>query len=518
MVEMDNQEVNGGGSRIAENTIFLALSNAGSLIFTLIQLAILSRFLRREVFGLFVALRGFSLLLATVALLGLRQVLIRYFPSCQQRSQRNKAVGLFLFSTLVVLAAGAAIYATGGWWESLIPGKVSSYGLEGELLYWVILASIALGLKMLLYGGFNGLRVMRFQMIFELVYLAALTTFIVYSRESLSVLYLFKAIFILSALVFISGIPVLICQIMKHIPSRITRRVEGVELPPLFSYWMGALTMSLVALAFTDVDRFVMSSLLPLTAVSLFHVASRINSLLKRFLAIPVVAAQPEITRVYEEGRWDKISVRIGLFTKLILLISLSAIGITAVIGRDVIHIISGPEYSGAYLVMLILLLTVPLAAISAPLIAAMRGLNHIKWAVLCDFIWMACYFGTFAFFVSWWGISGMAVAQVVASLGQLALAVYVARRERFYGSFSEGVAKFLFCLVPVVGAGIFVASLWRVWGSLMVVVVSPFVLKMLLSSLNVFEPGEKRKIIELVPVALPRRLVCWFISAKGLC
>ena len=121
------------------------------------------------------------------------------------------------------------------------------------------------------------------------------------------------------------------------------------------------------ALAFTDVDRFVMSSVLPMAAISLFHVASRVDALLKRFLALPVLAAQPEITRVYEEGRWTDIASRITLFTKGMVVAALFCTALFAVIGRDIIVLLSGGAYAAAYRVFLVLLPTVPVAAVVLP-------------------------------------------------------------------------------------------------------------------------------------------------------
>ena len=78
-------------SKIAENTIFLTVSGAASVLFTLAQLSILSRFLSVDDYGLFVTLRGFSLLLGAIILLGLPQVLVRFFPTFEARSEARKA-------------------------------------------------------------------------------------------------------------------------------------------------------------------------------------------------------------------------------------------------------------------------------------------------------------------------------------------------------------------------------------------------------------------------------------------
>ena len=77
-------------SKIAENTIFLAVSGAAGVVFTLAQLALLSRFMDVNEFGLLVTLRGFSLLLATAILVGLPQVLVRFLPTFASRGDRSR--------------------------------------------------------------------------------------------------------------------------------------------------------------------------------------------------------------------------------------------------------------------------------------------------------------------------------------------------------------------------------------------------------------------------------------------
>ena len=75
-------------SRLAGNAISLTIAGAVGMLFTLIQLSILSRYLDGDSFGLFVALRGFSLLFSTLILAGLPQAIIRFFPSYQKKIGR----------------------------------------------------------------------------------------------------------------------------------------------------------------------------------------------------------------------------------------------------------------------------------------------------------------------------------------------------------------------------------------------------------------------------------------------
>jgi O-antigen/teichoic acid export membrane protein len=502
-------------SKIAENTIFLTASGVASVIFTLVQLSILSRFLSGDDFGLFVTLRGFSLLLGAVILLGLPQVLVRFFPTFEARNEAGKAILIFFLSSAVVAVLGAALYFASGFWERLMPAGLRGLIASRELVAWLALSSVTLALKMLLYGGFNGLREMRLQMLLEIVYLAVFTAYMVVERDRLTVELLFAAMFVLNLGVFLAGIPLLVKRSRRGAPPA-GAAPAGIVVPTHFSYWTGSFCLSIVALAFTDVDRFVMSSVLPMAAISLFHVASRVDVLLKRFLGLPVLAAQPEITRVYEEGRWDDIAARIGLFTKGLVAGALLCTALFAVIGRDVIVLLSGKTYAASYRILLILLFTVPLAAVSAPLMATMRSLHFIKWAVVCDFLWMAGYFGTFVPFVSAMGVEGMAVSQVLASIVQMAAAILLAKRGRFFGGIDPRLGRLLAALVVVAACGMFATSRVHLYASLVFVAAAPFAARFIIARLGIFEPGEKEQIIDLVKIKSGRRIAAWMLSAAN--
>lgn len=502
-------------SKIAENTIFLTVSGAASVVFTLVQLGILSRALSEDTFGLFVTLRGFSLLLGAAILVGLPQVLVRFLPTFEARTEPRKSIFIFFVSTAIVCVLGVALYAASGLWERMIPSGVRGLITSPGVIVWLALSSVTLALKMLLYGGFNGLREMRMQMLLELVFLALFTGYLIVEREKLSVELLFAALFVLNGGVFIVGVPVFVRQARRHCADVSAAAAGGIVVPNLFAYWAGSICLSVVALAFTDVDRFVMSSVLPMAAISLFHVASRVDVLLKRFLGLPILAAQPEITRVYEEGRWDAIAGRIGLFTKGIVTASLFCTALFAVIGRDVIIILAGSTYADSYRILLLLLPTVPLAAISAPLLATMRSLHFIKWAVLCDFLWMATYFGTFFLFVSAMGVEGMALAQVLASLIQMAAAIILSKRERFFGGVDPRLGVLLVALAVVTACGMLVTSRVATVASIVFLVLSPFAAKAMIRRLRIFDPLETGQILNLVTVKAGRRVAAWILSAE---
>jgi O-antigen/teichoic acid export membrane protein len=502
-------------SRIVENSVSLTVNGFCSLFFTVIQLGVLSRFLGGDLFGLFVSLRGFSLLLGTVVLVGLPQVFIRFLPSYQSRGRRGAAVLLFLCSLSAILIIGGMLYGGSHLWIGLIPGRIRQLSADPQTMRWLIIASVALAAKMLLYGAFSGLREMKMQMILEFVYSLAFTLFIVASRSTLDVTVLFRAIGLLNALTFLVGAPLFFYLLFRLIPASGTPAEGEIVLPALMPYWLGSLVLSFVALAFTDVDRFVMSLALPVSAISVFHVASRINFILKRFLGIPILAAQPEITRVFEEGRADILTDKIRLFTKVTLVSSFFLIGLFAVIGRDVIRLISGEAFLDAYVVLLLLLPTVPIAAISAPLLATMRSLNYMKWAILCDCLWMVFYFGSFFFFVRLMGVKGMAVSQIIASIAQMLVAVRFARGEGFYGGVGKRIGRVLTVLLVAAPIGILATHIGGLPVSIVIAALSPFMGRHLVRRLKVIETSERNEMLDMIPVRFGKRAVGWLVPPE---
>lgn len=184
MVEMVEEEIIRGRSKIAGNSVSLAVSGAAGMVFTLVQLSILSRTLGGELFGAYAALRGFSLFLATIILIGLPQVIIRFLPSFQNRGEVARALRLFIYSSIVVLSIGLLIFFSLDRLKSILSDRQTAF-LTDEILFWMAVSSVTIALKLILYGGFSGLREMRLQMIFEICYLAALTGLIVIFQQSL---------------------------------------------------------------------------------------------------------------------------------------------------------------------------------------------------------------------------------------------------------------------------------------------------------------------------------------------
>ncbi len=513
MARVAEETVDRGRSKIAENTAALVVAGVLQIVFTLVQLGVLSRYLGGERFGLYVALRGFSLLLTTVVLVGFPQVLIRYLPSFQKRGRRGSAAAWYLVFSMAVIVLGTALLMTMKKWTGIMPDSLAA---PEDTVRWMVLASVALAMKLILYGGFSGLREMRLQMIFEVAFQVLFTGLILLRLGSLDVKFLFIALFALNSLVWLAGTPAYMNILRKSFSAGEEKRAGGIVLPSPAGYWGSALALSYAALAFSDVDRFVMSSLLPVAAISIYHIASRINQLIKRFLGFPVVALQPELTRIYEEGRWDDLSGRIGLFTKASVIAALALSAIAAATGGVMIQLISGSGYEGAYRILLVLLPTVPAAAFIAPLTAAMKGLHYMKWAVVCDLSWMIVYFAGLFILVPRIGLIGTAVSQVAASSVQALTAVILSRRENLYTR-GGGPAMLRALVVSVIfGAGGAAAcAAWGLPAAAACIVLAPFLLRIAVKRLSLFDSDEAHTLVELLRGRPGSGLVRWILSLE---
>lgn len=504
-----------GRSRIAENTVALTVAGLAQMAFTLVQLGVLSRHLGSGPFGVFVALKGFALLLSTVMLAGFPQALLRFLPSFQSRGRRRGAVGWFVLFSALATALGALLYLSAWRWIGWMPGGVRE-AAGTATARWLVLAATALALKQLLFGGLSGLREMRVQMVFELCYQVLLTAFMLAWRLRLDVGALLAAIFVLNAAVWLAGVPVYVALVRRTFLREPPPPQTDIVTPAPVAYWGSAAILSVSALAFTDVDRFIMAALVPVSAIPVFHIASRINQLIKRFLGFPIVAMQPEVTRIYEEGRWNDLGARIALFTRVSVVAALACAALAAAVGREMIVLISGAGYAGAYRLLLLLLPTVPAAAFTAPLTASMRALHFMWWAVMCDLSWMIVYVAGMFMLVPVVGLAGVALAQLAAYAVYAAIAVAFARR-RFPRGAAGGRGIFGISVLAAVfaAAGGLACAAWGLPAAAACAALAPLLLRLALRRLAVFDRDEAAAIAALVPAGPARSAVTWVLALE---
>jgi O-antigen/teichoic acid export membrane protein len=407
-------------SRFLPNTAALGVTTAATALLTLVQVKILAGHLSRETFGLFLALRGLSLLLALAAANGLPQLLVRYLPEHEARAQRRAGIALSAGCALAFAAVMAAVILVVGRRDAVFAGAPRAL-IATPFLFWFYATTVGTGFKLLVYGALNGMRRLEVQTALETTLLVVQVAWIWTMRDALSVPALFRILGTVSLVGAALGV-VLWAVLLARGGTRGEAGVSS-HAGAYARYWLGALGLSAVAVAFSDVDRYVLSAVLALESVSLFHVGSRIARLANRLLAVPVLAFQPEVTRIDAEGRADRATRATEVFLKFsVALAVLLAAGLITC-ATEIIRVVSSGEYLPARGLLYLLALSVPLSAITAPLTTVMKARDRVHAAAACDLGWALVYLGGVLALGRALGVIGAGLAQLAACGVQLALA-----------------------------------------------------------------------------------------------
>jgi O-antigen/teichoic acid export membrane protein len=438
-------------SRFVGNTVSLAVSTAVSTVLTLVQMKILAAYVPLALFGLFASLRGLSLLVSILAANGFPQALVRFLPEHAARSERGVARRASVVAVTATLAAGALMIAGMVALRGVFFRQVPAAELTSPLIAWFAVTTLAVALKLVLYGGFNGLRRFGSQTVLETLALAVQAAWMWHERSSLDLLRLFEIVGITSAVTALVAVPWYAVRLVSDVQS-------GEAKPSTVSYahyWAGAVGLSVVAIAFSDVDRWVLSNVLALEVLSLFHVASRIVRLANRFIAIPVLTLQPEITRMRAEGRGAEVAVVASAFFKASVMMGAFAAAGIAACASPLIEIASGRAFLAAQMTLILMAVSIPLTAMTAPLTAVMKALDGVRAAFYCDLAWACVYVVLMLLCASSFGLMGTAWAQLAACAAQLGVALRLATVR------PSGANVFRTLLRSVLCAGIAFAPAW---------------------------------------------------------
>lgn len=430
-------------SRFFGNTAALVASTALGTALALAQMKILAVVLPLATFGLFASLRGLSLLVAMLAANGFPQLLTRYLPEHAARGERaaasRAAAGALTLTALSCAVLLAAVVAAG----SVFFAKVPVDALDARLIFWFAVTTFAVAIKLVVYGGFNGLRRFGSQTVFETGTLLAQVVWMALEADRLTPSRLFEIVGVTSLVAALAATP--------WLAGRLRRDVAPASGAPESSasyrgYWLGAAGLSVVALAFTDADRWVLSNVLALEALSLFHVASRVSRLANRFIALPVLAFQPEVTRVASEGRADVVASSTRAFFKASVVASVFAAAAIAVYARDLILLASNGDFLGARPTLWLLAASIPLSAMTAPLTAVMKALDGVRAALVCDLVWACLYVILLVTLAGPMGVAGAGVAQLAACAAQFALAARLASVKPRASEVASSLARVVVC------------------------------------------------------------------------
>lgn len=428
-------------SRFVGNTAALAISTVLATVLTVLQMRILAASLPMATFGLFASLRGLSLLVSMLAANGFPQLLTRFLPEHAARGARSAAVRASA-AAVVLTALGCVVLLA-----LVIVARRSFFShvpvpeLDARLLLWFSVTTVAVAIKLVVYGGFNGLRRFGSQTMFETGALVVQVGWMALEADRLTLTRLFEIVGVTSLFVPLVALPWFAARLRRDVVAGAAGASTSIR-----SYWWGAVGLSIVALAFSDADRWVLSNVLALEALSLFHVASRIARLANRFIAIPVLAFQPEITRVASEGRGQVVDLSTRAFFKASVAASMFAAAAIAVYASDLIRLASNDAFLGARPTLWLLAASVPLSAMTAPLTAVMKSLDGVRAALVCDLVWACAYLSLLLLLAGPLGVAGAGVATLVACVLQLAVAARLASVKPHFGDALASLAKALVC------------------------------------------------------------------------
>jgi O-antigen/teichoic acid export membrane protein len=420
-------------SRFVSNTAALATSAVVSTALALAQVKILAAYLLPDSFGLFAAMRGFSLLVAMLAANGFPQLLVRFLPFQESKGQFARAIvlsGICFFAPLFLLTVFVfVIEANRPFFLDFLPSEWLRRSAEsGELFLWFYATTLGVTLKLVLYGGLNGLRRLPVQVSLELASLAVQVAWIYAWRDQLTLARLFMILGVTSLAASAVGVPWYFARVHRDVSSKGPDDGRGDVGVGYRDYWIGAAGMSLVALAFTDVDRYVLSGVLAMEILSQFHIGSRVLRLANRFLAVPVLAFQPEISRLDAERRDSSIASSTAVFFKFNATIATAVAFALVALAPEIIRFVSNARYDAASPLLRILAVSIPLTAMTAPVTAVMKALDQVRRALYCDLAWAVAYVALLLLLGSAYGLVGAGAAQVAACSVQLMLALLLSR------------------------------------------------------------------------------------------
>jgi len=419
-------------SRFVSNTTALGVAAVLTTILTLAQVKILAGFLSKGAFGLFASLRGLSLLFSMVAANGLPQLLTRFLPSLQVEGRKASMLQISLVSIAVASGLLVLCVAFVHLFRASVFADVDPNVGGGAFMFWFYATTVGVALKLVIYGGFGGLRRMDAQVILETVSMAIQIVWLFIIRDELSVSAAFRVFGVVSVATVIVGLPWFLVLSTRDATGVVEPRPAiPSERAVYLKYWVGATGLSIVAMAFTDVDRYILSQVIAFEVLGLFHVASRIAHIAKRFLGLPALAFQPEVTRLDAEGRDADVRLSTRVFVKFNIVVSVLTAGLVIVYAPEIIRVVASSEYLDAFWLVVLFALSVPLSAMTAPLTTLMKARDEVVAAFWCDLVWALSYVIALVALTSSIGIIGAGVAMFVACVAQLVTAVGLSRLPR---------------------------------------------------------------------------------------
>jgi O-antigen/teichoic acid export membrane protein len=283
-------------------------------------------------------------------------------------------------------------------------------------------------LKLVLYGGLNGLRRLAFQVLLETTSLAAVLVWFVVARDHLTLAVLFEILGVVNLVTAAVGFVPFVVYVIRATEGPRRAPTERTSRTGYMSYLGWAVGLSLVAIAFSDADRYLLAQVLSLELLAAFHIGARLGRLANRLLGVANLAFQPEVTRLDAEGRDGRVIQSTRIFLKFNSVFAVLMTALLVVFAREAIVIVSSEAYTTAVPLLVILALSLPLTTMTAPVTTVMKAVDQVHGALWCDLAWAACYVLLIFALAPAFGLVGVGFAQLVACAVQLVLALRLSK------------------------------------------------------------------------------------------
>ncbi len=410
--------------RVIKNTFFLYLSLFGGFILTFLQLKILFLYFEPRVLGEFFTVVAFSRIAAGVILLGIPFVLTRYLPKFHANKEQAKMFSLLLLLVFSYIVLALLMYLLISLFGSKLCVSIYKNEVIGEYVSFAFFVFSVVTFFSIIFMSFNGLRKMHLSTGLNLLYLFLLTFLLFVFREILSISLVLE-------IYLISVIPSIIIGIL--LLCREFRRLKLVKfnllIKEIFPYWKYAMGLGVLSPLFTYLDRLIIGCFLSMPMVALFTVASKIKGWIGRILDIPMEALNPEISHSWEKGNKKVLGEDLKLIIKLLFLLGVMVTTPVLICGKEIINIVSTPEYIGARVPLWFLGISIIFSCIYVPIASAMRSIGKISLFFLTNIIWIFVYVSSTIGLIKRFEIAGVGTAYLLASIVTLIFNLgYVAR------------------------------------------------------------------------------------------
>ncbi len=362
-------------TRIYKNSAIYFLGNHVSLVYSLLVLLVLTRYLDTNEYGALTIIRMVSLTTSQIVLATVAAPMFRFYVEYERDPElRRRFVSSTLAFVLALAVCTLALLSVDG--DRVLAFLFPGLGVPFFPFFFVSLVALVIALpyelaKNLAFvqerpGLFLVLDAWRFgsQLLFLLVFLAGINASllgVVYADLASAVTLVFVAAYVLR--------------------DELTSRLSWPAFRPALLYSLPLLPYAALQIVVDQLDRFVLQKYVPLSSVGVYAIGRRLGSLPNSALSSLVSGYSPRILRLYaEKGEGPTRDALRQLAVENVVLLGLIAAGV-ALFSKEAVWLLTGASYHGAYV------LVAPIAVGYLARAIALFGENIYFWTMHTQYV-----------------------------------------------------------------------------------------------------------------------------------